>query len=42
LAIPAEQQVVCGMALGYADPAKAENSLMTERATVAEFATFMD
>ena len=41
LAIPAEQQVVCGMALGYADPAKAENSLMTERATVAEFATFM-
>jgi hypothetical protein len=29
------------MALGYADPAKAENSLMTERATVAEFATFM-
>jgi nitroreductase len=41
LAIPAEQQVVCGMALGYADPAKAENSLMTERANIAEFATFM-
>jgi nitroreductase len=41
LVIPAEQQVVCGMALGYADPAKAENSLMTERAAVAEFATFM-
>jgi len=41
LAIPAEQQVVCGMALGYADPAKAENSLVTERANLAEFATFM-
>jgi nitroreductase len=41
LSIPAEQQVVCGMALGYADPAKPENSLLTERAPVAEFATFL-
>jgi nitroreductase len=41
LAIPTEQQVVCGMALGYADPARAENGLVTERAAVAEFATFL-
>ena len=41
LAIPAEQQVVCGMALGYADPAKAENGLLTERAALSEFVTFM-
>ncbi len=36
---PAEM-VVCGMALGHADPAAVENTLVTERAAVAEFATF--
>lgn len=34
------QQVVCGMSLGWADPAAIENSLVTERAPVAEFARF--
>ncbi|WP_428509890.1 nitroreductase [Roseateles sp.] len=34
------QMVVCGMALGHADPAAVENSLLTERAPVAEFARF--
>ncbi len=32
LAIPAEQSVVCGMALGRADPDAPENALVTERA----------
>lgn len=36
------QQVVCGMALGWADPAAIENTLVTERASVAEFARFLD
>lgn len=42
LSIPAEQQVVCGMALGYADPSRIENTLVTERAAVGEFARFLD
>ena len=33
--------VVCGMSLGWADPAAVENSLVTERAPVAEFARFL-
>jgi len=41
LSIPAEQQVVCGMALGYADPSRVENTLVTERASVDEFANFL-
>ena len=36
-----DQMLVCGMALGYADPAAVENSLETERAPVAEFARFL-
>ncbi|MGC9237739.1 MAG: nitroreductase, partial [Thiomonas sp.] len=36
------QQVVCGMALGWADPAAIENTLVTERAPVADFARFVD
>ncbi|MGC8508476.1 MAG: nitroreductase [Thiomonas sp.] len=36
------QQVVCGMALGWADPAAIENTLVTERAPVSEFARFLD
>ena len=35
-----EEMLVCGMALGYADPAAIENTLRTERAPVTEFATF--
>jgi nitroreductase len=37
-----EQMLVCGMALGYADPAAVENSLVTERAAVSEFARFIE
>ncbi|MBK8573276.1 MAG: nitroreductase [Holophagaceae bacterium] len=37
-----EQMLVCGMALGYADPAAVENTLVTERAPVSEFATFLE
>jgi len=40
LAIPAEEMLVCGMALGYADPAAVENSLETERAPAREFTSF--
>ena len=36
-----EQMLVCGMALGYADPAAVENTLVTERVPVTEFATFL-
>jgi nitroreductase len=36
-----EQMLVCGMALGHADPAAVENSLVTERAGVSEFARFL-
>ena len=37
-----EQMLVCGMALGFADPAAVENTLVTERAPVSEFARFLD
>ncbi len=37
-----EQMLVCGMSLGFADPAAIENSLVTERAPVAEFARFLE
>ncbi|MBX3601044.1 MAG: nitroreductase [Rubrivivax sp.] len=36
------ETVVCGMSLGWADPAAVENTLVTERAPVAEFARFLD
>lgn len=36
------QMVVCGMALGWADPAAVENSLVTERAPVSDFARFLE
>jgi nitroreductase len=42
LSLPANETVVCGMALGYADRAKIENSLITERAPVAEFVRFLE
>ena len=42
LSLPAEQMVVCGMALGHADPAAVENTLLTEREPVAGFARFLE
>ncbi len=36
-----DQMLVCGMALGYADPEAPENRLETERAPVSEFARFL-
>lgn len=39
--MPAEQQVVCGMSLGHADPDAIENTLITERAPVAEFTRYL-
>ncbi len=41
LHIPDSEQLVCGMALGFADPERVENSLQTERASVAEFVRFL-
>jgi LAO/AO transport system ATPase len=40
LALPENEQVVCGMSLGYADPDAPENRLATEREPVAGFARF--
>ncbi|MES2183845.1 MAG: nitroreductase [Pseudomonadota bacterium] len=40
LALDAQQMVVCGMALGSADPDAVENSLVSEREDLAAFATF--
>ncbi len=42
LAFRPEQMLVCGMALGHADPAAVENTLVTERAPVSEFARFIE
>ena len=42
LGIPATEMVVCGMALGYADPDKIENSLITAREPVSGFTRFFD
>ncbi len=39
---PASEMLVCGMALGHADPAAIENSLVTEREPVAAFARFLE
>lgn len=35
-----QEQLVCGMSLGYADPAAIENTLRTERAALDEFVVF--
>ncbi len=40
LGIPAEEVVVCGMALGHADPAEKANELVTPREPVDGFTTF--
>lgn len=42
LSLPANEMLVCGMALGFADPARAENSLVTQREPVSAFARFSD
>ena len=39
---PANEQLVCGMSLGRADPAAVENTLVTEREPVSSFAHFLD
>ena len=36
------EQVVCGMSLGHADPAAVENTLVTEREPVSGFARFLE
>jgi nitroreductase len=40
LGLTPKEMVVCGMSLGYADPDAVENSLVTERESVANFTTF--
>jgi nitroreductase len=42
LQIPDTERVVCGMSLGYADPNKMENTLVTEREPIAGFVKFLD
>jgi nitroreductase len=42
LGLPENEMVVCGMALGWADPARVENSLVTEREPARHFARFME
>ena len=42
LALPPEQMVVCGLALGYADASHITEQLVTERAPVSDFAVFRD
>ncbi len=42
LQLPEGEQLVCGMALGYADASRAENTLLTERAPLSDFAKFME
>lgn len=37
-----EQMLVCGMALGYADPQAVENTLVTDREPVSGFVRFLD
>lgn len=41
LNLPANEAVVCGMALGYEDKRAVENTLKTVRASVDEFVTFV-
>ncbi|MCE9661664.1 MAG: nitroreductase [Burkholderiales bacterium] len=39
---PANEQLVCGMALGYRDPDAIENTLVTEREPVASFVKYVE
>ena len=36
-----DEMLVCGMSLGWADPQAVENTLLTEREPVGEFARFL-
>jgi nitroreductase len=40
LQLPSQEMVVCGMALGHADPSAIENSLVTDRESIEGFAKF--
>jgi len=40
LGIPQNEIIICGLALGYADPDAVENRLVTERASADQFGTF--
>ena len=40
LGIPDDQTVICGLALGYADPDVVPNSLITDRAPIQDFTTW--
>lgn len=42
LQLPDNEQLVCGMALGRADPAAPENALVSERAALDEYVRFLD
>ncbi|NML63083.1 nitroreductase [Massilia sp. RP-1-19] len=42
LSLPGNEMLVCGMALGYADRSKIENSLITERDPVPGFVRFLE
>ncbi|MCS0630913.1 nitroreductase [Telluria mixta] len=42
LGLPENEMVVCGMALGFADPGKVENTLVTEREPLSSFTRFLD
>jgi nitroreductase len=42
LQLPPGETVVCGMALGFADHGKIENSLVTEREALSGFVRFLD
>ena len=41
LGLPAEESIVCGMAIGYADPDATINTLHTPRAAAAAFSRFL-
>jgi nitroreductase len=42
LAIPETEMIVCGMALGHADPTAPENNFSTEREPLERFVRFVD
>jgi nitroreductase len=42
LELPSIEMLVCGMALGWADPGKIENTLVTEREPVSGFVRFIE
>lgn len=42
LALPDNEMVVCGMALGFADPSRVENGLVTEREGLEGFVRFVE